>query len=830
MTSIHSVNDKISTTIGFNARICLTCLLCLSQVGINTVVAQSDIGLPTFLTEPNNVTVEEGRTAKLHCSVDFLKQNQVVAWMKEDSFQTSGRDILVDDKIDRFSIQKDTYEDHLEFHLRIKNATYSDAGAYLCYIVEFGDLNQRRWRKSRPASITVIERWVRPKLKCFNPPDIDADGFVTTENSVAVGCSVREAEWSRSLELQQDGVSVLTDYAEENATITTLRKIRHRIRPTDGEIFEGTFTCAMYFSRRDGSVETETCTIGTLRVRRPPTSTPTPEPVYYADENSLWVKPGDDAKLYCPQKTQESSDGRRLAWTIFPPLPPSRYIFKHHGSELSITNVSKNDSGLLVTCVIYSEKSGRKDLETTIRIGEKPPQQNDSKGNKPPSSISSNGPSGNPGRKLVLPDMSNPDWKILQSKWNGLRHEADIGFIHEINVPEERESVTVINTPREQETTTVSINNHEEIQTTETGSNVTSKPSDDSTDQQFNESIITGPPLNIGDLLPQDILRNDESRFGKKPSLFTGLILMCSAAMITVLLLVLTVGLRCRSKREPTEKEKPDISDPIPLSLPERCITDSTYEEMHANLNNFPAHASVAGPPGVTMLEPRYHETGRSSCNSELVFGSNQVDFTVDFPVEHIYGGSLPPPNLTTDVTFDLEHLPPDMKALYSDRVCHQESMYKAEPIYNASQAYCPLGSYPRERENISEAIIVSDPEYAHELSPPQSTQSGAHHQHHQRETDHTDHKQANRSSNGSDPYRFEPLQPDHQNQKPLHIINPAFTGLSRVDSNASSNQDYNDPDYLPPRVTSWYYQKGSPPQFDQTLHQQPPYGLYEVL
>ena len=822
MASIDSVNEKISATIGFNARFCLICLLFLSHIGIYTAVAQSDTGLPIFLTEPDNVTVEEGRTAKLHCSVNFLKQNQVVAWMKEDSFQTSGRDILVNDKFDRFSIQKDTYEDHLEFHLRIKNATYADAGAYLCYIVEFGDLNQRRWRKSRTASITVIERWVKPKLKCFNPPDIDADGFVTTENSVAVGCSVREAEWSRSLELQQDGVSVLTDYAEENATVTTLRKIRYRIRPVDGEIFEGTFTCAMYYSLRDGSVETDTCTIGTLRVRRPPpTPTPTPEPVYYDDENSLWVKPGEHAILYCPQKTQESSDGRRLAWTIYPPLPPSRYIFKHHGSELSITNVSKSDSGLLVTCVIYSEKSGRKDLETTIRIGEKPPKRNDPKGNKPASSISSNGPNGNAGRKLVLPDMSNPDWKLLQSKWNGLRHEADIGFIHEISVPEERESVTVINTPREQETTTVSINNPAEILTTEAGSNVTSKP-----DQQFNESIYTGPPLNIRDLLPQDILRNDESRFGKTPSLFTGLILMCTAAMITVLLLGLTVGLRCRTKREPTEKEKPDISDPIPLSLPERCITDSTYEEMHSNLKNFPAHASVAGPPGVTMLEPRYLETERSSCNSELVFGSNQVDFTIDFPVEHVYGGSLPPPNLTTDVTFDLENLPPDMKALYSDRVCHQESMVKAEPIYNASQAYFPLGSYPCNRENISEAIIVNDPEYAHELTP-QSTPPDAHRQHHQRETNP---KQENRSSNGSDPYKFEPLQPNHQNQKPLHIINPAFGGLTRVDSNASSNQDFNDPDYLPPRVTSWYYQKGSPPQTDQTLHQQPPYGLYEVL
>ncbi|XP_072036475.1 uncharacterized protein [Amphiura filiformis] len=836
MASRYIFQDKFGTALKFYSRIALAVSIMLCQVRYNTG-EQSTIGLPSFLSEPTNITVQEGKTARLHCSVNFVRDNQVVAWMKEDSFQTSGLEVLVSDKMDRYSIRKYTFDDRVEFHLEIRNVTFGDAGAHQCYIIEFGDHNQRRMRKSKAASITVIERWNKPKLRCFEPPDVDSDGFVTTETSVAVGCSVRDAEWSRSLELQENGISVATDSRSLKNDTAKLRKLRHRIKPNDGETLEATFTCAMYFSLRDGTVETETCTIGSLRVRKP-LPPPTLPPVFYEEEeNSLWVKVSEDAKFNCPPKDSKSSDGRRLAWTIYPPLSQNRYLFKYDGKELSITNVSNSDSGILVTCVIYSDQIGRKDIETVLRVGKKPTfiaQGDDPNVRKrPPSNIASTGRRGNPGKRLVVPDMNNPDWKILHAKWNGIRHETDVGLVREIDIPVDiLQSFPTVQ--HDQETTTKS-NTPSELHTTSEISSTTAA----TTANRFNESFVTGPPIDIGGLLPNEILRNEESKFGKKPSLFTGLILICSGALISVILLGLTLGLKCRTRVQ-KEIPKPDISDPIPLSLPELCM-DSTYEEMHANLNKFPAHSIVAGPPGVTMLEPRYQDPSASSCNSELVFGSNQVDFTVEpfYPQEHIYGGSLPPVN-SENWTIDLDQLPPPEINFHDPTLYHPEAVFSNNPIYHPSQAYRPNGDN-RNNEGLSES---REPDYSHELSLHNHHHHHPHHPHPQYscECSHQDHGNKHNidcntpynSSIESDPYKFEYLQSDyqHNNQKPIHIDNPALNGLSRVNSDVSHASSYStykqeyDPDYLPPRMASWY--KGSPPPFKTPNHT--PYGLYEVL
>ncbi len=816
---------------------------------------ESTIGLPTFLSEPTNITVEEGRTARLDCSVSFLTSNQVVAWMKEDTFQTSGNEVLVSEKQERYSIQKDTFDDHLEFHLEIRNATASDVGAYLCCIVEFGERDLRRWKKSRTATIDVIPRWAQPKLRCFDPPKADADGFVTTETSVAVGCSVRDAEWSRSLELQENGMTVAMDSVSLKNKTAKLRKLRHRIKPNNGEFQEGIYTCSMHYSLRDGTAKTETCTIGSFSVRRPPPPPTTQPPVYISeDENSLWTKDGEDATFYCPPRDSKSIDGRRLAWTIYPPLSQDRYIFKYDGKELRITNVSNSDSGTLVTCVIYSEELGRKDIETTLRVGVQPlftEQGDDPNARRPPSNMAG-GRRGNSEPRLVLPDMTNPDWKTLHAIWNGIRHDTDTGLIHDIDLPVDiLESLPTLGQDLGQTTTTISntpfLHKTHKIRLTTTSQVTTTLPS---TTTGFNESIVEGPLLDIRDLLPNEVLHKDESKFGK-PSLFTGLILMCSAALILVLFLSLTVGLRCRTK-EKKEKPKPEISDPIPLSLPERCM-DTTYEEMHANLNKkFPAHSIVAGPSGATMLEPRYHDPSASSCNSELVFGTNQVDFTVEpfySPQEHVYGGSLQPVN-SEHWTLDLDNLPPPGITF------HDPALYQPDAIVSSNHgnnpthpghAYRPSVCHQNSEElpesrdsDYSRELPLSycDREYCSEFPQHSSGESS------RLETD-IDTTPYN-SSIGSDPYKFEPIQADRQHHHNHHhhhhhhhrnhpvplprLNNQPFNGLSRESSNASSfgnqnkQEDY-DPDYLPPRMTSWF---NGPTPFQQPSHT--PYGLYEVL
>lgn len=848
-----------------------------------TTEAQYGTDLPNFLTEPSNVTVEDGKTARLECSADFLFENQVVAWMKESTFETSGQEILVDSKASRYYIKKNVVTDRVEYHLDILNVTFSDAGSYSCYIVEFGEHNSRRWRGSQSATLTVVPRWVRPKLRCYEPPaGSDSDGVVITNTSVAVGCSVRYAQWSRSLELQKDGISLITDDGPSGSN-TTFRRLRYRIKPGNREEYVGTFTCAVYYTLVNGSTETKTCTIGTLRVRKPiipttPTkqlplaSSPQPPPAifeHYDADHILWVKEGEDARFDCPPLGSVVS--KRLAWTIYPPLSPNRYTFQNDGNELSITNVTEKDTGILVACVTFSEETGRQDVETLLRVGDESVQYAEQVGDtgsrpRPPSSISgaNSRPGYNGGRRVVIPDMENIDWQLLASKWNGIRDgiEADFpeeyikGGILDLDIKLPPKRMDFVN-PLAPVTSTVTPSGASA--TTRITSPPTATPYDllhAEIEHEFNESMVIGPPINIRDLLPKDILKSEVGKPGKQHSLFTGLILVCGTAMICILLLVLTLGLRCHTNEPDDEKKKhrPVISEPIPLSLPEICnMTDSTYEEMHANVNAFPAHATVAGPT-VTILGPRDPTPptgcGASSCNSELVFGSHHVDYSVDpsYPSDHIYGGSLTPsdhiyggslsPSINPALRLNVDHLPPPDVCYHPDPIyTHRRAesdphdrfygaannpVYSADLVYGTDTVYGPDAVYNPDTTYGTPYHQDLDTEYLPQRLPHDFTYNNQHH---------NDQTQGHRSSTGSDPYGFEPLEPvsgsraSQSQQRPIHIKNPAFRGRLQ---NPSTGKEDLDPDYLqaPVRVSTYY--KGPPP--DCCPEQQPPYGLYEVL
>ncbi|XP_022094786.1 uncharacterized protein LOC110981491 [Acanthaster planci] len=336
-------------------------IIVLFAVSTVCLLAQDTPGsLPFFVMEPRDTTVQIGSTARLECQVSSLADNQAVAWMKEATFQTSGRSLLTadPDKPSRITVEGSKSDPNVHFNLFIHNVRPEDAGVYHCYVVEFWELNERRWSRSRPATLTVVDV-LRPSVRCVQPTVRQLADATTQSQTAPIGCTVLNNKPGMTIKLQGFHGTVLF---ENKTDSTEPYNLRHRMDVA--ALRTGRVTCLIEF--RDETSQSgeasRSCSMGPF-IEIPPARNRTRITVH--------LVPGGDAHLTCPLNKGHRLHGALLAkpsWSLDPPLPVSRYSLSPDGIRIVLTRVTTQDEGLVVSCKVPSPGGGYRVVDMEVRV------------------------------------------------------------------------------------------------------------------------------------------------------------------------------------------------------------------------------------------------------------------------------------------------------------------------------------------------------------------------------------------------------------------------------------------------------------------------------
>ncbi|XP_038059943.1 tyrosine-protein phosphatase non-receptor type substrate 1-like [Patiria miniata] len=315
--------------------------------------------LPRFVVEPRDTTVQTGRTAQLECQVSSLADNQAVAWMKEATFQTSGRSLLTTDpeKLSRITVEDGQSKPDLNFNLFIHNVRPEDAGVYHCYVVEFREL-ERRWSRSKPAMLTVVDV-LRPSVRCLRPTVRQLSDAASLDQPAPVGCTVLNNQPGMVVKLRNSHGVVLVESETNQAEPYNLRFQRGV-----AELRMERMTCLIEF--RDETSQTgqatRSCSMGPF-IELPPAGNRT--------RITVDLVSGSDAHLSCP-----ANEGHRRgdavpgtpSWKLEPQLPVSRYSLSHDGITIVISQVTSQDEGLVVSCKVPNPGGGYRVVDMEVRV------------------------------------------------------------------------------------------------------------------------------------------------------------------------------------------------------------------------------------------------------------------------------------------------------------------------------------------------------------------------------------------------------------------------------------------------------------------------------
>ncbi|XP_071485131.1 uncharacterized protein [Diadema antillarum] len=326
--------------------------------------------LPQFNKEPFNFTAFVGETARLTCSVSHLAGNQAVAWMKlnpTSSFLTSGTQSFSSEP-GKLSVVGEHNEGNLQFDLLINNITENDAGEYICTVVEFGELNYRRWRRSQTATVTVIKPTPKPTLKCIADPHAS---HLHSGVHLRLGCKLDGAgprdtrismNWTRNENMvvsrtRFDGIQF--GAGKPSPDLLHVFKVTTR---DQGDVY----TCSVEYDHHNGTrwiTVQDQCHLKPLHVK--PYSN-----LILSRRAIAAVDVGQEVRFVCPTRTPKAADPglRAFTWNIVPTISPSRFRLSHHGDELIIHRILPEDHGLKVSCFIPPMTAGTSKRELYLRV------------------------------------------------------------------------------------------------------------------------------------------------------------------------------------------------------------------------------------------------------------------------------------------------------------------------------------------------------------------------------------------------------------------------------------------------------------------------------
>lgn len=379
-------------------------IVCLLAGFFTCLVAQSGSSLPQFVVEPKDVTILSGRTARLECEVTALAENQAVAWMKETTFQTSGRSVLSTDpdKMSRITVEDSKSGDGLHFNLFIHNVRAEDAGVYHCYVVEFWELNQRRWLRSRPATLAVVDV-LTPSVRCVQPTASQMALAARSGEQASFGCLVHNNHQRTRVELRSWNGTVLIEGATE---ATELYNLKHWMDVSEAEA--GKLTCLIGFrdETRPGGHATRSCSMGPFILDHV---------VRNRTRRVVSLVSGTDGQLVCPVKQQEDATP---AWTYNPESQPSRFTVSPDGIKITISQVTPQDDGLVFSCRVAEHV-----VEMEVRVKQPPPEGSGRNGSRSDGPGQRHHPAAAGGSR----DRLAPKPVIGQLAWRTLRGRVSSG-------------------------------------------------------------------------------------------------------------------------------------------------------------------------------------------------------------------------------------------------------------------------------------------------------------------------------------------------------------------------------------------------------------------
>ena len=352
---------------------CNLLILFLLAVVCEVVLSQQYHGfireLPHFTEQPFNTTAFIGETVMLTCSVAHLAGNQAVAWMKlnpTSSFLTSGTQSFSSPEGKLVVVGEHT-EGNLQYNLLINNVSESDAGEYICTVVEFGDLHYRRWRRSSVAKIKVVRPTSRPTLQCVTDPQ---STYVAAGVQRVLGCRLNGAgqrDIRISMNWTREGGYVLASTRFEGIRFESGKhtpELFHQFQVSNmdhGAIFQ----CSVMYDHYNGiewEIIHDRCSLNPLQVR-PHTK------LTLSDRKVADVYAGEEVHFICPANDARTPGDHAYTWNIVPTIAPSRFRLSHRGDKLIVQRVTIADDGLRVSCFIppLTATTHKKEMQLKVR-------------------------------------------------------------------------------------------------------------------------------------------------------------------------------------------------------------------------------------------------------------------------------------------------------------------------------------------------------------------------------------------------------------------------------------------------------------------------------